>query len=265
MLDGPVARPWRRFLHFSVRRLIVLVLVIGAGLGWLVRSARIQREAVAAITRAGGVKYKYGWTYGDYQPGVKPLRPGWLADRIGVDFFANVTDVRLFWSSQSINQAIVQVGRLNRVERLTVHQFSVSDVRVAQLKGLTNVSELTLDAVQCTDAGLVQLTELTNLSKLDLSATEVTDAGLTEMQRLTKLSELVLMATRVTDAGLVHLKGLRNLTKLDVSGTRVSDAGLRQLKGLSNLSELTLYSTQVTPRGVKEIKQALPRLTVGYY
>ena len=28
--------PWRRFLLFSVRGLIVLVLVIGAGLGWIV-------------------------------------------------------------------------------------------------------------------------------------------------------------------------------------------------------------------------------------
>jgi internalin A len=235
----PVASPWRTFLRFSVRGLIVIVLVIGVSLGWLVRSARIQREAVAVITRAGGVKYNWGWTSEDYNPGVKPLKPGNLAGRIGIDYFAHVTDVRLFWSSQSINEAIVQVGRLNRLERLTVHQFSVSDARVAQLKGLTNVSQLTLDAVECTDAGLAQLSGLTNLSKLDLSATEVTDAGLPKLRRLTKLSELVPMATRITDAGL-HLKGLKNLTKLDVSGTRVSDAGLRQLRGLSNLSELTL-------------------------
>ena len=44
----PVARPWRRFLRFSVRGLIVLVLVIGGWFGWVVRSARIQREAVAS-------------------------------------------------------------------------------------------------------------------------------------------------------------------------------------------------------------------------
>jgi hypothetical protein len=40
MPAGPVSRPWRRFLRFSVRALIVLVLVVGAGLGWVVRSAR---------------------------------------------------------------------------------------------------------------------------------------------------------------------------------------------------------------------------------
>ena len=32
----PVSRPWRRFLRLSVRGLIVLVLLIGAGFGWLV-------------------------------------------------------------------------------------------------------------------------------------------------------------------------------------------------------------------------------------
>jgi internalin A len=37
-----------------VRGLILLVLVVGVWLGWIIRSARIQREAVAAIQRAGG-------------------------------------------------------------------------------------------------------------------------------------------------------------------------------------------------------------------
>ncbi len=60
---NPVSRPRRRFLRFSVRGLIVLVLVIGAWLGWMVRSARIQREAVAAIENAGGeVLYDREWT-----------------------------------------------------------------------------------------------------------------------------------------------------------------------------------------------------------
>ena len=37
MSAGRVARPWRRYLRLSVRGLIVLVLVIGGGLGWMVR------------------------------------------------------------------------------------------------------------------------------------------------------------------------------------------------------------------------------------
>ena len=51
---------WRRKLRFSVRSLLVLVLVIGGWLGWTVRNARIQREAVAAIRLAGGT-VTYHW------------------------------------------------------------------------------------------------------------------------------------------------------------------------------------------------------------
>ncbi len=75
----PVARPWRRFLRFSVRVLIVVVLVMGAGLGWLVRSARIQRDAVAAIKDAGGsVVYDRERSNRKSIPGGKPWVPRWL-------------------------------------------------------------------------------------------------------------------------------------------------------------------------------------------
>ena len=44
----PISRHWRSFLRFSVRGLIVLVLVIGGWLGWIVRthgfSARLWRQ-----------------------------------------------------------------------------------------------------------------------------------------------------------------------------------------------------------------------------
>ena len=71
-----VSRPWRRFLRFSVRGLIGLVFVIAAGLGWLVRSARIQRDAVVAIDWAGGsVTYNWKWRSGDEFPAGKPGAP----------------------------------------------------------------------------------------------------------------------------------------------------------------------------------------------
>ena len=41
-------------VRLTVRTLMVLVLVLGGVLGWVVHRARVQREAVAAIKRAGG-------------------------------------------------------------------------------------------------------------------------------------------------------------------------------------------------------------------
>jgi hypothetical protein len=55
---------WRRYLRFSVRGLILLVLVVGAGLGWIVSEARIQREVVSEIVKAGGnVTYDWQWSH----------------------------------------------------------------------------------------------------------------------------------------------------------------------------------------------------------
>ena len=57
---NPESRLWRRLQRFSVRGMIVVVLLVGGSLGWFVRSARIQREAVAAIEKAGG-GVSYDW------------------------------------------------------------------------------------------------------------------------------------------------------------------------------------------------------------
>jgi hypothetical protein len=66
----PVSRPWRRFLRFSVRGKIVAVLLIGGWLGWMVHIARIQREAVVSIGRAGGVvKHDWEWNNEASLPG----------------------------------------------------------------------------------------------------------------------------------------------------------------------------------------------------
>jgi hypothetical protein len=69
MPDQPPPNFRRNRFRLSVQRLIILVLVIGNWLGWLARSARRQREAVAAIQRDGG------WVNYDWQRrGDKPHR-----------------------------------------------------------------------------------------------------------------------------------------------------------------------------------------------
>jgi hypothetical protein len=36
MTDAPVSRPWRRYLRFSVRGMVIIVLLIGGRFGWIV-------------------------------------------------------------------------------------------------------------------------------------------------------------------------------------------------------------------------------------
>ncbi len=202
----PVARPWRGFLRFSVRGLIVLVLVVGAWLGWLVRSARIQREAVAAIKAAdGGVFYDWEWSNGVSILGGKPWSPRWLVDLIGIDYSGHVAFVGLVSSSPATDAAIRQLGCLTRLDELNLQHSSVNDVSLAGVEGLTHLSRLHLDYTDVSDAGLAHLKGLTYLSLLNINATRVTDAGLAHLRRHTELSKLYLNGTQVTDGGLVHL------------------------------------------------------------
>jgi hypothetical protein len=62
-----------RFVRFSMRALIGLVLLIGVGLGSVVRSAHLQRDTVAEIDKAGGsVTYDWKWRNGNEIRGAQP-------------------------------------------------------------------------------------------------------------------------------------------------------------------------------------------------
>ena len=128
----PVARPWRRFLRFSVRWLIVLVLVIGAGLSWLVRSARIQREAVAAIEKAGGeVHFDWERKNGTVVPGGKLWEPARFVKLLGVDYFGHVTYVTFATRGQLAKPTRELLAHLGEVFRQSAElddvQFSMRE------------------------------------------------------------------------------------------------------------------------------------------
>ncbi len=141
MPTDPVARPWQRFLRFSLRGLIILVLVIGAWLGWLVRSARIQREAVAAIAKAGGyVKYDWEWQSLSPIPTGKPMYPRWLVDCLGVDYFGNVSYVHFDHNPQAGDADLAGLRGLNRLEQLYLCDTNSTDAGLAHVSGLIPAS-----------------------------------------------------------------------------------------------------------------------------
>ena len=45
MLAESASRSWSKFIRLSVRGLIVLVLVIAVGMGWLAHSARVSARS----------------------------------------------------------------------------------------------------------------------------------------------------------------------------------------------------------------------------
>ncbi len=270
-LAQPFARPWRRYLRFSVRALVVLVVVIGAWLGWIVRNARIQHDAVAAIRHEHGIVfYDCDWKDGTrVRRSAHPRHLKWLENQFGIDYFSNVVYVDFRDGSSDAKLALV--ARLYRIEELLFdpriynqRNSSLTDSGLAHLEGHTRLKELDLGDTDITDGGLVHLRGLTGLQKLDLSATNITDAGLVYVGRLIALRELDLSDTEISDAGVAHLEGLTGLEHLNLESTGISNTGVLGLKRLAKLQSLDVYRTKVDDFGAQELRRAIRQLKIRY-
>ena len=188
----------RRPFQFSLRTLLLFVLVLSLLASWLavtLEQTRRQKAVLAHLAEYDHVAY---WRYGYLGKGE--------ANEIPLGY---VIDLRL-WGDQ---------------------RSAPKDDDLAHLVGLTELQALTIqNCPGVTDAGLVHLGKLSKLEDLDLNhCTNVGDGGLEHLKGLSRLESLNLAGTRGTDAGLEHLKGMTSLRTLFLGGTQVTDAGLERL------------------------------------
>ncbi len=194
MNDQPRPRTrWRLpRVRVSLRALMGVVLVLGVLLGWYVRSVRIQREAVAAIRRAGG-SFAYDWQWGHRKSDIiiytgKPRAPSWLASIVPADYVANVVLVDLVPRGANCpdpadDETLAHVGRLGHLESLELSGTAITDAGLAHLKGLTGLRRLTLDRTLVSNAGLAHLEGMTSLTSLNISGSRITDEGILALER----------------------------------------------------------------------------------
>jgi hypothetical protein len=225
-------KPRCRWLRYSLRTLVLLMVVVGCGLGWLgrnVQKMRAQREAVLAIERLQGSVARE-------------------ADVVEVHFGYSKLSHPDFWERMD--------------DGLRFDRRNVTDAGLVHLRGFTQLRSLSLDNTRVTDAGLKHLRGLTQLRYLSLDNTRITDAGLEHLRGLTCLSLLYLDRTRVTGTGLKHLGGRTQLVRLSLNNTPITDAGLVHVRGLTQLLVLELHGTQVTDEGANKLQEQLPNLTI---
>ncbi len=278
----------RRRSQFSLRTLLIFVLVTGAGLGLL--GARLVRtwnqdETLQSLQNKfrPEVAYDQERVVGLSFFGAN-LRDDDLAHLTGLPYLTRldlsrtqVTDAGLehlkalsglqelnLMRTRVTDAGLEHLKGLNKLQVLDLRFTKVAGDGLEHLKGLNELQVLHLRFTKLTDAGLEHLEALTGLQSLDVEWTRVTDAGLEHLKALSGLQELDLMGTRVTDAGLQHLKGMTSLRELDLWATKVTDAGLVHLEGLTNLQRLNLWDTQVTDDGVKQLQQALPNCKIQH-
>jgi len=136
-------------LTLSLRGLTLLVLIFGGVLGWKARRASIQRRAVAAIARAGGlVTYDYHIAAeSTSNPNPQPWAPVWLRRVVGDEWFKEVIVVSLFdgpflVETQLKEDLLPAVATLDRLEGLEISLPSLTPAGLAPLVYLPRLKEL---------------------------------------------------------------------------------------------------------------------------
>ncbi len=183
-LDHPSRESLPRFrLQFSLRSLLLLVLVASAGFSWLgirTQRTRAMRAAVAKLDRFGPQVEESGGRV-------------WWIDFSGC-------------GTKPTDDDLVDLKPFSHLKWLILAGAPITDAGLQHLDALVRLESLDLAETPITDAGLEHLTVLGRLESLNLSGTRVTDAGLEHLKTLSRLEHIGLRDTQVTDEGVQQLQ-----------------------------------------------------------
>ena len=224
-------KPKLRWFQFSIGTLLIGMLLVSCGLGWLgwlMHDVREQATVVKFIEQHGEVEFGAPNFLGRMRVVRSLLGEHAFAPIKSVTLRSGVTDAHLL--------QFLQHKKLKELQSLSLIGIPVSDL--SPLAGLTELTNLDLARTQVKD--LSPLAGLNRLTEVRLGGAPVSD--LSPLAGLSRLTWLDLARTRVSN--LSPLSGLSGMTRLDLDGTPVSD--LSPLAGLSALRLLYLDDTPVS-------------------
>jgi hypothetical protein len=189
---------FRLRFQFSIRSLLVLVVVVALPFSWLAADMKKVRDQHTMIRRLGGKAPQVV----DY---AGPPEPAWLRKLLGKEFFTDVTWL-IFHDGKIQDSDLTGLAEFDRLDILQLESQPITGAGLKHLNGLSQLRELSLTDTQISDAGLEPIGGMTGLRRLWLNHTHVTDGGVKHLNGLAELKELWLVDTPVTDPGVKKLQ-----------------------------------------------------------
>ena len=249
----------RRKLRLSLRLAMVMIVLVAIPLARLAVRARAQKEAVLAISKAGG-SVGYDWQFlpdGRRKPSPKQPGQSWIQQWLGQDYFQTVEQVIL--QREDIGDDVMeQVGKLDGLRCINITGTRITDAGIAHLAGLSRLRTAYFQwDGHLTGACLVHLRDKKELTWLGVFTPGLRDDDLKHIEGLHQLETLLLRSPSLGDPGMTHIRGLTALKRLWIDNSTVTGRGLEQLRDLKNLERLNLPWTvdRLTPlRGLSRLR-----------
>jgi hypothetical protein len=280
-------RPKRRWLQFSLRTCLLILLVAGVVFALVANHAHKRKSAIALVQANGG-RIRFGpetvpnWYekllrqfFGaeTYQPvrSINMLTGGRIQrekKKLPDDFLAQLSALPEIVSLGLENTVIAEsdwpnISRFQKLEAVLLGHSNITDDGVKHLSQLPNLEEVSMGNTKgITDAAIPYISKLPKLTNLKLGSTNITDEGLRALSPISKLDILELPSVKVTSNGVELLKNIPSLVVLTLDWTDVDDRALDHLGQLPNLQVLQLTRTRVTSEAVQRFREAHPQCKV---
>jgi len=185
-------------LRFTLRGLLALVTLLCIVLSVWTHRARQQRRLIESIRFAGGDVHYDFQLWGDPSKQTQSRIPRWILDRLGEDYFHEVTEVTV--KDPALLPALT---RFRRLECLTIFNRSLSDASTPPLARLRKLKAL---SVYPDDWG----------GAVGPVVTDVGDGTLAMIAELPTLELANVMGSRITSQGLELLARSKSLRHLQI-------------------------------------------------
>ncbi len=262
----PAAVPRRRWFRVSLRGLMILVLLVGGGVGWLAYKIRTQRGAIQAITAAGGAASSFSFdiprTDDPWTTRLRRTVQAWAEPWIGNDLFFTVEQVKF---SLPVDGAVLaNLARFPKLKGLILHDATRIGGGWWYLQELEQLETLELTGPGTDNTALVAVSQIRSLTTLELFGIKATDAGFAALATLPALRHLDLrFCDNLTAAGMAQiLAGVPALRTLAVGdmGHYKGDALFAALPEQHPDLEALNLSHAALPRADRVAIGRLPRL-----
>ena len=229
---------------------MILVLVLGGGLGWIVQRAKVQREAVDALSR-GNASIRYDWQGLDLEAKAPPPRDLFgLRPVLGPHYFD--TAIMVVAPEDNVDDHLMaQIGRLGHLRTLSISTSAqLSPAGTAEILRLQRLEYFYVN--RGTPRGfLPHLEKMKSVRNFGWLSADATESDMTAISRLSQLERLAIAGKPLTDAGLIHLTKLKNLRELEISGPapKVDRGALRRFtEAMPHLQTFLLDGTLTIDR-----------------
>ena len=261
----PNVQPRRRWLSFSIRTLLVAMLIFASLFAWLgkhVIRTRAERPVVAQIQAAGGnAYYDYQLGFGFVNPAKTPVGSKLVRTMLGDDIYATVNVVSFY--NPTTDADIKDLHKLANLLDVSISGPGITDECIDDLLRINKFRSLNLSDTSITPEGLARLSASKTLQHLTLYGNTVTDAHLQTLPSFPNLQFLQVIRAPVTDSGIKPLGSIKQLRQLDIfTANAVTDAGIQQLANLTNLEQLKLLQTAVTDDSLPTVSKMIALKTL---